>query len=393
MIDVESRGQRFGRLVDESLEGVAVPGYEVVRGGFLLLGGLALLAGRGRFCCSAFVLDRIFGCLTDHAAALVEALAARAPRDLLELAHAQDPDLFAVELEELREEHRADRDVDADAERVRPADHLEQALLRELLDEQPVFREQARVVQTDAVSEKALHVLAVRGVEFETRERGVDLAALFSRRDPRARQALRLLGALALGEVHDVDRRLLAIEQRFDGLVQGRLAILEVERHGARFRVDARDLAPALCAQLFFDRRGVSERRGHQQKDGPRQQQQRDLPRDTAVAVSVVVELVEHHVADRSPRALAQRHVREHFGRAADQRCAVVDARIAGQHADALGAEQLAELEELLARERLDGAGVERARALAERLEVQRERDERSCPSPSAYSARRGAPP
>jgi len=158
--------------------------------------------------------------------------------------------------------------------------------------------------------------------------------------------------------------------------VQWRLTVLEVERHGPRFRVDARDLTPGLRAQLFFDGRGVSERRGHQQEGGSREQQQRDLPRDTAIAVAEVVELVEHHVADRSLRALAQRHVREHLGRATDQRRVVVDARVAGQHADVIGAEEVAELEELLARERLDGAGVERALTLAERLEVHRNRDE-----------------
>ena len=46
-----------------------------------------------------------------------------------------------------------------------PADHAQQALLRELLDQQPVLRQQARVVDADAVAEHALHVLAVRRVE------------------------------------------------------------------------------------------------------------------------------------------------------------------------------------------------------------------------------------
>ena len=59
--------------------------------------------------------------------------------------------LLAVELAQLREQHRADRDVDADAQRVGAADHLEQALLRELLDQQPVLRQQPGVVQADAV--------------------------------------------------------------------------------------------------------------------------------------------------------------------------------------------------------------------------------------------------
>src|SRR5262249_34580622 len=98
---------------------------------------------------------------------------------------------------------------------------------------------------------------------------------------------------------------------------------------------------------------------------------------DAALAVAVVVELVEAGVGRVEPGALAQRHVGEHLGRAADDRRRGVDAGVAGQHADALGAEVLAGGEELLARERLRRRGVEGTRALAERLEVERRRDER----------------
>ena len=73
--------------------------------------------------------------------------------------------LLAVVLAELGEEHGADRDVDAHAERVGAADHLEQALLRQLLDEQPVLGQQAGVVQPDAVAQEALQLLAVGRVE------------------------------------------------------------------------------------------------------------------------------------------------------------------------------------------------------------------------------------
>ena len=109
------------------------------------------------------------------------------------------------------------------------------------------------MVQPNAVPQIALHVLSVRGVELETSECGVDFAALVSRGDSRARQALRLLGALALGEVHYVDRRLAASEQCFDRLVQWRLAILEIERNRSQFRVDACDFTARLGAQLLFD--------------------------------------------------------------------------------------------------------------------------------------------
>src|SRR5262249_57661918 len=54
-------------------------------------------------------------------------------------------------------------------------------------------------------------------------------------------ERLRLLGRLALGEVDDVHGGATLLEQRLDRLVQRRLAILEVERHRALFRVDVRD--------------------------------------------------------------------------------------------------------------------------------------------------------
>ena len=46
-------------------------------------------------------------------------------------------------------------------ERVRPADDLEQAALRELLDEHAVFRQQPGVVQPDAVPQPAFDLRSV----------------------------------------------------------------------------------------------------------------------------------------------------------------------------------------------------------------------------------------
>ena len=70
--------------------------------------------------------------------------------------------LLAVELAEPGEQHRADRDVDADAERVGAADDLEQPVLRELLDEHAVLGQQPGVVQADAVLQPLADVGAVR---------------------------------------------------------------------------------------------------------------------------------------------------------------------------------------------------------------------------------------
>ena len=122
------------------------------RGGGRLLRP-ALLAAAGLRARRRLVLDHVLGRLAHHAAAVVEALAAGAPGDLLELAHRAGCATFSPSnLREPREEHGADRDVDADAERVGAADDAQQALLRELLDEQPVLRQQARVVDADAVA-------------------------------------------------------------------------------------------------------------------------------------------------------------------------------------------------------------------------------------------------
>ena len=119
------------------------------------------------------LLDDVLGRLRDDAPLRVEALASGAAGDLLEVADREEPDLRAVELRELREEDGADRDVHADAERVGPADDVEEPLLRELLDEQPVLREEPGVVDADAEGEEAAELLAVRA------SRGGSPAAIF----------------------------------------------------------------------------------------------------------------------------------------------------------------------------------------------------------------------
>jgi hypothetical protein len=118
------------------------------------------------------------------------------------------------------------------AERVGAEDHAQEALLREPLDEQPVLGQEPRVVDADAVAEEALHVAAVGGVEAHAGDRRGDRGARVARSEVRARGALRELAALALGEVHDVDGCEILLDQILERLVQRRLAVLEVERHG-----------------------------------------------------------------------------------------------------------------------------------------------------------------
>ena len=122
----------------------------------------------------------------------------------------------------------------------------------------------------------------------------------------------------------------------------------------------------------------VAERRRHQHELRARQQQQRHLPRPAAVGVAVEVELVHHDLVDVGVRALAQREVREDLGGAADDRRVGVDRRVARDHADVLGAEDVDEREELLAHERLDRRRVVAcARPAARRGGVRGDRDER----------------
>ena len=108
-----------------------------------------------------------------------------------------------------------------------------------------------------------------------------------------------------------------------------------------------------------------------------RQREQRELPRAAALAVGVVVELIEDHVAHVGLRAFTQGHVGEDFGRAAEDRRAVVDRGVARGQPDVLRAELPAEREPLLVDQRLDRAGVDGAPPLRERLELERRGDER----------------
>src|SRR4051794_24246961 len=68
----------------------------------------------------------------------VEAGPPGAARDLKDPARPQARRAAAVDLRQPGEEHGRDRDVDADAERVGPADPPQQPALRQLLDPPPV---------------------------------------------------------------------------------------------------------------------------------------------------------------------------------------------------------------------------------------------------------------
>src|SRR4029079_4204846 len=124
---------------------------------------------------------------------IIKSFAPGPARDLVKIARGQDRGLLPVEFAELREEHGANRHVDADAERVGAANYFQQTPLCELLGEHTVFGQKARVVQADAVPQPAFDLWSIRAGEFESFNRICDGVLLFARRHVDAREVLRAL--------------------------------------------------------------------------------------------------------------------------------------------------------------------------------------------------------
>ena len=371
---LEARLERLGRLGREPLEGGAVPVDVAPRGRGLLhhlLPGLLLLL-------ELQVLDDVLGRLGNDVSALVESLAPRPAGDLQEVPHRQLRGLLAVELDELREGHRADGNVHAHPERVGAAHHLEQAPLRELFDQESIARQESGVMQTDPVLQEPLQVLPVRSVEADTHlPQGVLQARLLLLRGEIGRhEVLRPLGGRTLREVHQVDGSAIGGDQPAQGLVERRLDVAHLQRHRTLCSGNARHLAPGDLGELRLDERGVAERRAHEQELRPLEEEQRDLPGHPAIAVGVVVELVHHHAVGAQP-GIAQREIREHLLGADEHGRLAVDGRIAGDHPDVARSEDVAEREELLVDERLGGAGVDGDLPAAHGLEMEERRDQR----------------
>lgn len=177
--------------------------------------------------------------------------------------------------------------------------------------------------------------------------------------------------------MHDVDGRLALLQQALDGLLHRGHHVLVLERHGPGDAGDPCGWASGPAGEVVRDGRDVAEGGGHEQELRPFEHEQRHLPGPATVGVAVEVELVHHHDVDVGVGSLAQRQVREDLGGAADDRGVGVDGRVARDHADVLGAEQVDELEELLGDQGLDRRGVVAPLALREGGEVGAGRDER----------------
>ena len=361
--DVEARRQRF-RLGDhQPVEGTAAPVRDALR---RLLPHdpaqfLRIVSGLGH---ELLVLDLVFRSLHDHVADRVESGSAGTPGDLVELPSTQHTHPAAVELDQGGDQHRADGDVDPDPEGVRPTDDLEQTGTGELFDQPSVPGQHAGMVDPDAVAHQPAQRASEAGTEAEPAERFGDLTLLFASADVQAHQRLGTLQGTGLRRMDDVDRRAVLVQQYLDRLVDRGGHVLELQRH--------RSLPTSHCGcrpsgaprQILGDPGGVPEGGGHEQELCIREFDQRHLPGPAAIPIAVVVELIHADQPDISIRTFPQSLVGKDLGGRADHGSLRVDRGIPGEHADPFRAEKVAEVEELLGDQCLDGCGVEGAAPL-----------------------------
>lgn len=370
--DLEAGDESFRCGGLKARERVEIPADETL----LRLPALELLSIPFRFFLELQILDDVFGCLGDDPAAVIEALAAGAPGDLVKIASGEDADLLAVEFGEAGKQDGADGDVDTDAEGVGSADDFEQAALGELFDEHAVLGEKPGVVEADAVAEPALDLGAVGAGELEALNGGGDGGFLLARTHIEAGEILGALRGVGLGEMDDVNGGLAAFHEEFEGFGEGRFRVGELEGYGAVLGFDGDRRAAVEAGQFLFEEGGVAEGGGHQEEAGLVQGKQRRLPGDAAVAVGIPVKLIHHDVLDLRVGAFAQGDVGEDLGGATQDGSVPVDGGIAGAETDVVGAEFTAERHPFLIHKCLDGARVDRSPAGGEGLEMQGGRHE-----------------
>ena len=228
----EAAGQGFRGLIDELVERLLRPRHLALRRGLEaeLLHLRLVLPGAAA---QLEVLDFVVRRLHDDGALGVVARAAGAAGDLVELAGLEDALARAVVLDQAGHQHRADGHVDAHAEGVGAADDLEQARLRQALDQAAVLRQHARVVDADALAHELRQDAAEGRGEAEVTDLGADALLLLRTEQFEPRQRLRPFDGLALGEMHDVDRSLSVLEQLAEGVVDRGVHVVEVQRDRA----------------------------------------------------------------------------------------------------------------------------------------------------------------
>ena len=133
---------------------------------------LALVLGVAfSFALKPSILNDVLGSLPHDPALIIKTFASRATGYLMKITRGQNRDFFAVEFREAGEEDCSNGNIHADAESVRPANDFQEALLRELLDEDAIFWKQSGMMKTNSVTQVFLHVGAIRTVEFDSFQR------------------------------------------------------------------------------------------------------------------------------------------------------------------------------------------------------------------------------
>ena len=376
MRHLHARRQRFGLSRDQPLKARFAPGHESV-GGTLADDSFQLLLVAGGFGDEPRVLSLVLRRLADDGPRGVVACSPGSPRDLMKLAGAQLPHARAVELRECGEQHGADGHVDADAERVRAADHPQQPLLGELLDEAPIFRQHPGVMHADAGPHQPRQRAPEAGRESESPDRVRDRIPLLAGGHLDAGERLGSLESCGLSEVNDVDRRLTGSQQILHGLLHRSGLVVVVQRHRAIDAGDDRGIARGAPREVGREVGDIAEGRRHEQELHARQGEQWHLPGPPTLWVGVEVELVHYDLAHRAVGAVAEGDVGEDLRGAADDGRIRVHRRIAGDHPHVLGAEDLDQGEELLRHQCFDRGGVKAAVPLRQRGEVSARRNKR----------------
>ncbi len=170
--------------------------------------------------------------------------------------------------------------------------------------------------------------------------------------------------------MHDVHRRLLIADQALDGFVNRRSGPRVDQRHRSHGVADRRTRTPGGPVEFLAELADISQRGRHDDELGLREFHQGHLPGPAPIPVGNEVELIHHHLIDCGATALTQRDVGQDLSGAAHDGGIGIDRRVAGDHADIVGAEDATQGEELLADQRLDRCGVVAAPALGESREV-----------------------
>ena len=280
--------------------------------------------------------------------------------------------LVAAVLAQAGKEDRSDRHIDANAQGVRAANHLEQSALGQLLDQNAVPRQQARVVQPNARPQPPLDVRPVRTGKLHPFQSGGDGRFFLTSRRGQTGEILSALGRIGLGEMHHIHRTLTLADEGLDGLGQRGLGIAELQRYRTGHRLHRHTGQPVQTGHFSLEEFGLAQGRRHEQEPALGERQQRHLPGHAPLAVGVVVKLIHHDVSDGCIRPVPQGDVGQDLGRATEDRCIVVDRGVAGAEAHVVRAEFTAERQPLLIDQRLDRAGVNRLVSLGQRLEMQR---------------------